>query len=180
MNSPEKIAGIYLRLNGFFLLPHFTLFDGERHTHVDFLALRAPGSIERCGNTIFPIDEHLFNRIEDQVENSRNQLLAVIAEVKGSQEKENPGEGHYEYINHFIGNSSRIKMHFRNQGNDVSISNDIIEVPLTYALKKIIERIEWIDVNQEGLAKKSSWSWSEASLSDILFIKKLGFLNIQA
>ena len=177
MNSPEKIAGVYLRLNGFFLLPQFTLFDGESHTHVDFLGLRAPASIEQCGDVTFPIDDELFNRIDHQFEDSRNQLISVIAEVKGNQTKENPGEGHYEYINHFIGNSNRIKIHFRKQTVDISVANEVIEVSLTYALRKIIERIEWIDENLNKLSKESSWAWSETSLSDILYLKKLGYLN---
>jgi hypothetical protein len=178
MNSPEKIAGVYLRLNGFFLLPQFTLFDGQRHTHVDLLGLRSPGSMERCKDLIFPLDDHLFEHVEGQVEDSRNQLIAIIAEVKGNQEKENPGEGHYEYINHFLGNSNQIKIHFRDQGENISTENDVIEVPLKHALKWIIERIEFIDENKAKLSKEGSWSWSEMSLSDILYIKKLGFLRI--
>ncbi len=56
--------------------------------------------------------------------------------------------------------------------------NYVIEVPLKHALGWIIERIEFIDENQTKLAKESSWFWSETSLSDILYIKKLGFLRI--
>jgi len=157
MNSPEKIAGVYLRLNGFFLMPQFTLFDGKRHTHIDFLGLRAPQSIEMCGNLAFPLDDGLFNLLDEQVEgDSRNQLLAVITEVKGNKKKEKPGEGHIEYIDHFIGSANRIKIFFRNQGVEVSRSDDVIEIPLGYSLNWIIRRIDWIDENQEGLAKKSS------------------------
>ena len=123
MNSPEKIAGVYLRLNGFFLLPHFTLFDGDYHTHVDFLSLRAPGSVERCGGLTFPLDESLFNRIDSQVENCREQLLALVVEVKGNKKKQEPGDGHNDYIDQFIGNASRVKIHFRDHGQNISISN---------------------------------------------------------
>jgi hypothetical protein len=179
MNSPEKIAGMYLRLNGFFLLPQFTLFDGDHHTHVDFLALRAPGSIESCRRLKFETDDSLFNHIDSQLEleNSRKRLLALVVEVKGNKKKQKPGNGHYDYIDRFIGNAKRIKIHFRDHGQNTSISNDVIEVPLRYALRWIIDRIDWIDDNQEGLAKHSSWTWSESSLSDIIYLKRLGFLN---
>ena len=61
-------------------------------------------------------------------------------------------------------------MHFRDQGENISIENDVIEVPLKHALKWIIERIEFIDENKAKLSKVGSWSWSEMSLSDILYI----------
>jgi len=180
MNSPEKIAATYLRLNGFFLMPHFTLFDGERHTHVDFLGLRAPNSREQCGEHIFPLDENLFDTFDDiSGLNSREQLLAAITEVKGGEEKEKPGAGHLAYINRFIGpNAVSLRCLFRRQRHSVSISDNVIEISLEYAFDWILRRIDWIDANQEGLAKKSSWTWSETSLSDILYIKRLGFLNV--
>lgn len=177
MNSPEKIAGVFLRLNGFFLLPQFTLFDGERHTHVDFLGLRAPMSVESCGQLIFPLDDSFFDLINAQVDNSREQLLAAIVEVKGNKKKQEPGAGHYDYIDRFIGNANRVQIHFRDHGENISTTNGIIDVPLGYALRWIVGRIDWIDGNQEGLSKKSSWTWSETALSDILYLKKLGFLS---
>ena len=179
MNSPEKIAGAYLRLNGFFLLPHFTLFDGERHSHVDYLGLRAPNSTERFGQLIFPLDDSFFEVIDETCRfNSRARLIAAIVEVKGGQERESPGDGHIQYINNFIGPQAvAFKCLFLNQGEIITQSNNIIQVPLRYSLNWIIARIDWIDQNKEGLSKKGSWTWSETFLSDILYIKKLGFLN---
>ena len=174
MNSPEKIAGVYLRLNGFFLLPQFTLFDGQYHTHIDILGLRPPASTERCGELIFPLDDALFEYIERQVKDWKNRPVAVIAEVKGNKEKVNPGEGHSKYINHFLGGSDQIKMLFRNDRENISSISDVIEVPLKHALKWIFKRIEFIDENLGKLTKEGSWTWSESFLSDILYMKRLG------
>ena len=41
MNTAEKIAVMYLRLNGFLLLPHFTVFDGNYQNHINLIGLRA-------------------------------------------------------------------------------------------------------------------------------------------
>ena len=180
MNTPEKIAGVYLRINGFFLMPHFTLFDGVQHTHVDFLGLRAPHSREECGDKIFPLDDHLFD-IFDKIsqEKSKERLLSVIIEVKGNKKKEWPGMGHMNYIERFLGTGSiMFKCLFRNQGDSISKSKDnFIEIPLKYAFDMVLKRINWIETNKGGLSKESSWTWSETMLSDILYIKKLGYLN---
>ena len=103
--------------------------------------------------------------------------MAAIVEVKGNKKKQEPGAGHYDYIYRFIGNANRVQIHFRDHGENISITNGIIEVPLGYALRWTVGRIDWIDGNQEGLSKKSSWTWSETALSDILYLKKLGFLS---
>ena len=39
MNAAEKIAATYLRLNGFLLVPQFTVFEGDRHSHVDLVSI---------------------------------------------------------------------------------------------------------------------------------------------
>jgi hypothetical protein len=71
MNCPEKIVGVYLRLNGFFLLPQFTLFEFAGHIHVDFLALRPPSMGESIHtpirNLTFPIDETLFELYRNNI-----------------------------------------------------------------------------------------------------------------
>jgi hypothetical protein len=41
LNLAEKIARAYLRLNGFPQLPHFTVFSGGEHGHVDLIGIRA-------------------------------------------------------------------------------------------------------------------------------------------
>jgi hypothetical protein len=51
MNGPEKIAAAYLRLNGFLLLPQFTIFDGQRHNHIDLVGVRCAASVEKVRRT---------------------------------------------------------------------------------------------------------------------------------
>lgn len=174
---PRKNSRIVFKIKRLFLLPQFTLFDGTSHTHIDFLGLRSPGSVERCGEIIFPLDDTLFGCIDEIVSDSKNQLLALAAEVKGNKEKEKPGEGHNEYINNFLGHANRIDIFFRDQGDNISKDEDIIEVPLKHALNWLIERIKFINGAEIKLAKESSWTWSESSLSDILYLAKLGFLR---
>ena len=38
MNPAEEISSLYLRFNGFFQLPEFTIFRTSAHQHVDILA----------------------------------------------------------------------------------------------------------------------------------------------
>jgi len=61
MNTAEKLACTYLRLNGFLLTPHFTIFSGENHTHIDIIGLRSKGSKEEVDNFTFPLDDDFFS-----------------------------------------------------------------------------------------------------------------------
>jgi len=46
--TPEKIASLYLRLNGFLQLPLFTLFYPDRYGQIDIIALRPGNSVEKA------------------------------------------------------------------------------------------------------------------------------------
>lgn len=87
MNTTETIAATYLRLNGFLLLPLFTLFEQEGARHVDLVGLRAQGSMEqsldRKGNLLdLPTDEKLFAAFEKAVPSPKNALLGVVGEIE--------------------------------------------------------------------------------------------------
>lgn len=58
METTEKVAFLYLRLNGFFLMPHFTVFGVEKGKHVDVLGIRPAGSEEKVGENLY----HLLRR----------------------------------------------------------------------------------------------------------------------
>ncbi len=84
MNTPEKIAQAYLRLNGFFTIPHFTILK-EQGGHIDFLAVRLGGSLEKVGvdsnQTTLKIDENLLSKLDVNKEDT----IGLIIEVKGSK-----------------------------------------------------------------------------------------------
>jgi hypothetical protein len=176
MNCPEKISGAYLRLNGFFLLLHFTLFDGNNHTHVDFLGLRPPEGKEICQNLELPVDNQLFNVIENSIRNDPfTKLLGVIVEVKGGEKKEIPLNAHINYAINFFGrNVCVVPLSFAEISNkQPSIEQGSILIPLKYALKWTLFRFHWMNKNLERLSKSGSWSWSEDFLADLLYLQKL-------
>ena len=91
MNATEKLAATYLRLNGFLLLPHFTIFTGRQHSHIDLIGLHPMNGVERVGALELPKDDRLFVTIRDRYEiDSRHNWLGIIAEVKTNQEVEEP------------------------------------------------------------------------------------------
>ena len=98
MNSPEKLVGTYLRLNGFFLLPQFTIFSLGHHTHVDFLAFHPQNAEEIVRNingdsVPLPVDDDLFNKIEEILSISPFSVhLGAVVEVKGNREIEIPSD----------------------------------------------------------------------------------------
>lgn len=88
MNTSEKIVGAYLRLNGFLLLPHFTILDGEYHTHVDFVGLRPRGGVEVVRGEELPRDTAFEKSLAlaDQMDGKSptDLWLGIIVEVKTS------------------------------------------------------------------------------------------------
>ncbi len=178
MNCPEKISGVYLRLNGFFLLPHFTLFDGNNHSHVDFLGLRPPEGKENCQGLDLPVDRKLFDTIKDLIGNNPlSQLLGAIVEVKGGKVEEIVSEGHRRYAKNFFGEYvCDIRLSFAEIGDvQPSIEQDSVLIPLKYALKWTLFRFHWMNKNLERLSKSGSWSWSGDFLADLLYLQKLDY-----
>lgn len=171
MNCPEKIVGAYLRLNGFFLLPHFTLLGGT-HTHVDFLSLRPPGSREQCDSLIFPVDPLLFINLHGLINYDPNlKLIGAVVEVKGGKRHETPSLRHFEYAHNFFGSTAVvIKMSFSRRTKQMRVRNDTLYISLEHCLNWISERIDWMN---SRVSKVSSWTWSEEFLSDLLYLKKI-------
>jgi len=88
MNMSEKIAATYLRLNGFLLLPQFTVFIDGEHGHVDLVGLRAKGSSEESAGLTFLIDDKFFNAIDPDVcKDPRNEFLGVVRLSRFSSRK---------------------------------------------------------------------------------------------
>jgi len=175
MNYPEKIAGAYLRLNGFFLLPHFTLFDGASHTHVDFLVLRPPKGREKVNNTELPLDEELFIKIDELCKKkSKDLLLGGVVEVRGNEDKDIPEESHLTYARHFLGPTTEVvSFSFFRNDRDIEIEEHTITIPVAHVLKWVKKRIVWMDQHANSLTKSGSWPWSEGVLSDLLYQHQL-------
>ncbi len=175
MNCPEKIAGAYLRLNGFFVLPHFTLFNGRQHTHVDFLALRPPGGRERCGGQELPLDQEFFAMADRLTRgNSLDKLIGAIVEIKGGNVGELPSARHRGYAKEFFGpEATIISLSFSQEIADIAMARDTIVISVMHSLKWITQRIDWMNNNVHSLSKTGSWTWSEEFLSDLLYLHGL-------
>lgn len=91
MNTAEKLAATYLRLNGFLLLPHFTVFQGSHHGHVDLIGLRAKNSFSGFDGKPFLTDEALFEAIgQTGCPEPKSVFLGLVAEVRTNERRDAP------------------------------------------------------------------------------------------
>ena len=175
MNPAEKIAATYLRLNGFLLLPHFTMFGGGYHNHVDLLGLRAPHSIERTGYATFPTDDEFFKAIPGTIcKQPREVLLGALAEARTNTTRDHPNEEQMEYVQFFLGDATIVPMAFSDSAHPPHWVGLCLEIGNRHAINWIIQRIRWMDNHHEGLTKTGSWPWSEDALADLLVLHKYG------
>lgn len=177
MNIAEKIAYTYLRLNGFLLLPHFTVFGGRAHGHVDLVGLRAANSIERLRDYTFPVDEALFDAISELLVEPRGHLLGIVAEVRENANRDVPNDEQVEYVSAFLGGASIIKIAFFDNEFSLYREDDLICIGIRRALQWIIERIEQMEQSLQGITKTGSWYLSDDHLSDVLVLWRYGFLH---
>ena len=185
-NTTEKIAGTYLRLNGFLLLPHFTTFgadssSGNRHTHVDLIAVRLANSVEIAGGYEFPLDEALFVALgqmpgyEGQPARSRN--VGIVAEVKTNSNIDVPGARVCTYVRNFFGGKLEpVRVAFFNgetiEPPHFDREKGGIKINLRHCMKWIHWRINKIDQHLQ-LSKTAGWNMSEEFLSDLLVLDGL-------
>lgn len=177
MNTPEKIANTYFRLNGFFLLPQFAFFINSSHIHVDLLALRPASGREVYSGIPLPIDDQLFAVISELINNDATQLIiGIIAEIRGNAAEERPEEAHIAYTRNFFGpNVSIIPIAVSTKPRGISIDNRCALIPLAHMLEWSLYRFRWMDQNIRDLSKTGSWAWSEDALADLLYLQKIGF-----
>lgn len=181
MNLAEKIAAAYLRLNGFLLLPHFTVFDGVCHGHVDLVGLRAPGSKEESGGITFPVDDKFFGAIKANVcTNPRDSLLGVVAEVRTNRSVDEPKVEQQDYVTVFLGGASVVPVAFFESMAEPIWPDRCLKVGNVYALKWIIERIQFMDKNHRKLTKSGSWPWSDDALADLMVLHRYGAVGLPA
>ncbi len=170
MNAAEKIAGAYLRLNGFFLLPHFTIFDGVQHNHFDAIALR-PGGGKETINSLELIRDDSLNDILSELGIYNQDLVGALVEVKSNEKKDKITKEQEDYAKKFFGDIEKIvKIFFSDKRTKISIKCTSIFIPIKYAIQWIDTRIEWMDENELHLSKSGSWNWSEETLSDLIYL----------
>ncbi|HYV38456.1 MAG TPA: hypothetical protein VE988_22420 [Gemmataceae bacterium] len=187
MNPAESISGLYLRLNGFFLLPEFTVFRGGSHQHIDLLGLRPKSGTEVAFNkdeelVDLPIDTLLFDSINHVTNNKSTEiLLGAVAEVKANQTLEEPSPN-FHWVTPFFGAVDAIvRINFTDKFTDVFVDSDtqgnFVVVGMRHALVWIRGRIKTMQTLLK-LNKGESWTLSEGYLANILLLMKYdGYLD---
>lgn len=174
MNIAEKLAATYLRLNGFLLLPQFTVFQGSHHGHVDLIGLRAKGSFSGFGGEPFLLDEALFGAISQTVcPEPKSVFLGVIAEVRTNEEIDRPKAEQVRYVQEFLGGVPMAKVAFWGSNGPPICVNGFIQIGNTHAIEWVIRRLRSMQA-MGGLTKSGSWTLSEEMLADIMVLDQMG------
>ena len=181
MNTPEKIAQSYLRLNGFFTIPHFTILK-ENGGHIDLLAVRLGGCIEKVGvdsnQRSLSIDDDLLSKLGV----NEDETIGLIIEIKGGKnDSARVDELQFTYAKLFFGNINIIKkVGFENRTSlEILTRNDHIIITLKYCMRFIKSRFRQLkSIKQEFrgrrlLSKEGSWTLWEDFLSDLIYLEKL-------
>jgi hypothetical protein len=172
MNIAEKIAATYLRLNGFLLLPHFTVLGEESHNHIDLIGLRPEASAEVANGTKLPRDSN-FSRML-RLENplfEENAQVGIVVECRGNKRTDYIGPAHIAYARPFLGGVDPARILFSSMSYSLGhVKDEGIWVDLHYAYSWIHYRI-WASDRLCG--KSGSWYLSDDFLSDTIVIQRL-------
>ena len=181
MNMAEKIAATYLRLNGFLLLPQFTVFIDGEHGHVDLVGLRAKGSKEESAGVSFITDDEFFGAIDPAVcVDPRNEFLGLVGEVKKNRQVDFPKAKQVEYVRPFLGPALIVSVFFSAAGKSPKRTPQGLHVGTGYALEWIFKRASWMNNNLKSWSKTGSWNLSEDALSEILVLgESLGRIDLK-
>lgn len=180
MNLAEKLAGTYLRLNGFLALAQFTAFDGKQHNHIDIVAFRAPNSQELVDGIPLITDDLLFDSLSDLVGYpSRTAALGIAAEVRTNEDRDEPSDAHIEYVGHFLGGLPIIRLAFFDGPHAIQKNGNALDIGMRYTGLWIQRRIDWMLEPEQKfrLTKTGSWNLSESFLSDFLALRQYGLLT---
>jgi hypothetical protein len=176
MNFAERLAGLYLRLNGFFLMPEFSTFSTglktEGHAHVDILAFRPKGAFEEYEGVVFPVDASLFENLHHFFRDPFHSNIAIVCEVRTNKRGKFPDPKRREYAAQLCGTATvamRCDRSVDNVQYDVRAKG--IRLGLTHSLRWIAARIRWL--NESGVHKSASWNLSEPELADFLVLNQL-------
>lgn len=181
MQTTEKLAILYLRFNGFFVMPHFTVFGDKGSRHVDILGVRLAGSEEKVDeDKVLCRDDEFIEKLA-----GNNADIFLWAEVgiryKGSEfvpTKE-------DYCKKIFGNKGELKkvyFDFSQLGEEFDSNGEVLIVPRDRCGGFVLRRFsqmtsEPIIKALNRFTKKGSWNWSEEFLGDLLYLKKIGLLK---
>jgi hypothetical protein len=181
MNFAEKAAVLYLRLNGFFLMPQFTTFgagstNGTSHDHTDILAFRPGGAFERHGPINFPIDALLFDLLAQYSAFEKNDprfvSFGVVCEVRANRNGKFAPRGRLDYCATLFGGHPIVPLLCdAYEPAEIGLNEAGIRVGLTHALQWIFARVQWLD-DQCAEKKTGSWAWSDEFLGDLLLLRE--------
>ena len=173
MNTGEKLAATYLRLNGFLLLPYFTVFSGAGFNHVDLIGYRPAGSRELVFDRALPRDGR-FSALLTQAlgADSATSAVGIICESRGNQNRDEICDEHVRYIGSFLGDLAPVRVTFCKAPEDLSRDEHGIRVDLLYAYRWIQRRITRME--GYGIHKTGSWVLSEEFLGDLLSLRRIG------
>ena len=181
METTEKIASLYLRLNSFFLMPQFTVFIRKKQRHVDVLGVRLRNSTEEVNGTRLAIDEEFIEMLDGFEED-----VYLWSEVGTGRSFPEEKEAYCRKI--FGGPDTLKKVYFdfrKDRENLQKGNDDILVVPAGRCKKFILERFAQMESEPvrsklkrlTNVTKEGSWSWSEQFLADMLYLRKKGFLR---
>jgi len=173
MNTAEKLAATYLRLNGFLLLQHFTVFSGTSHNHVDLVGFRPANSKEIVFRKRLPRDPQFSNLLSAILRrDSERNPIGVIGEARSNRDRDTISSEHVEYIRNFLGGVRPLRITFCVATTDFHRDDDGLRVSLRYAYEWIQGRIEWME-ERGRLTKTGSWELSEEFLGDLLSLRRI-------
>ena len=173
MNPAEKLAATYLRLNGFLLLPHFTVFTGAGHNHVDLVGYRPPNSRELVHGDSLPRDDELSSRLARELRQDATTLpVGVIAEVRGNRNRDKITPEHVRYVGSFLGGITPARIAFCLAKTPFRRDRRGLCISLGYAHQWIDKRIVWMERHCH-LSKTGSWTLSEGFLADLLSLRRI-------
>lgn len=180
METTEKIVSLYLRLNGFFLMPHFTTFVGE-FKHVDLLGVRFKNAAEKIGGYTLKVDEDFLARL-----NGNSKDIKLWVEVGSAREIPRLfPEKKEDYVKRIFGSNNGIKkacFDFSLEDSKLCRVEKALVISKGRCRDFILSRFaqmesEPLKSRMKELTKEGSWSWSEEFLGDLLFLRKTGFLR---
>ena len=177
MNTAEKLAATYLRLNGFLLLPHFTIFTGNDHNHVDVVGFRPANSSEIAFGDSLPRDKVFSDQLSNELGNDSNCIpVGVIGESRSNLNRDRISAEHVDYVSSFLGGVKPVRVAFCQARTKIRRDERGLRVSLRYAYDWIQERITDLEQRWRGqrrLSKTGSWELSEEFLADLLWLRRI-------
>jgi hypothetical protein len=173
VNTAEKLAAVYLRLNGFLLLPHFTLFNGNGHNHVDLIGFRPGSSFEEIFGAPALRDTELSEYLTERMRrDSDRRNVGIIAQVKGNSVRDRITQSQVEYVQNFFGGIEPVCLTFSLAAKDFGQGDHDLKISLGHAHNWIQRRVTDLE-NRGRLTKIGSWELSEEFLGDLLFLRQI-------